>query len=178
MKSIVLAGGCFWGIEKFFSQFEGLKTETGYANGPSAEADYRAVCSGLGHTEAVRIEYPEDLHCAQLIALLFEVIDPTSLNRQGNDTGINYRTGIYTSCDKCLETAKVMLADLQKQLNRPVVVEAEPLRNFVPAEEYHQHYLDKNPLGYCHLPPAILHDQKMPSLEQVIQAYPGLEKVL
>ena len=70
------------------------------------------------------------------------------------------------------------IADLQKQLNRPVVVEAEPLRNFVPAEEYHQHYLDKNPLGYCHLPPAILHDQKMPSLDQVIQAYPGLEKVL
>ena len=178
MKEIVLAGGCFWGIEKFFSQFDGLKTEVGYANGLTETATYQQVCAGSGHTEAVRIEYPDSVSCAQLIAVLFEVIDPVSLNRQGNDVGINYRTGIYAISRQQESIAKAMIGDLQKHYARPIAVESEPLKHFIPAEDYHQKYLDKNPQGYCHLPKPLLSGHQLPELENVLQAYPSLKALI
>lgn len=177
MKSIVLAGGCFWGLEKFFEQFPGLKTEVGYANGKTENPTYQQVCSGSGHTEALRIEYPDDIELPQLLAPFLAIIDPTSLNRQGNDVGINYRTGIYSNNLKDIQTARLMIADLQKKMQKPIVVEVGALEHFYPAEEYHQKYLDKNPGGYCHLPRDIMFGHRLPTMEEVEKVYPGIKEL-
>ncbi len=93
MNTICLAGGCFWGLQKFFDQFDGLKTETGYANGNGDSVTYTQVCAGSGHAEALMIEYPNTIELPQILAAYFAAVDPVSVNRQGNDIGINYRTG-------------------------------------------------------------------------------------
>lgn len=178
MKTIVLAGGCFWGLQKFFDQFDGLKTEVGYANGSSKQVTYREVCNGSGHAEAVKIEYPESMGLDQILAAYFAAVDPTSLNRQGNDAGINYRTGIYVTSQTEADTAKAMLKDLQAHFAAPIQIEVRWLENYCPAEEYHQKYLDKNPGGYCHLPKMLLSGHILPTQQQVLEAYPSLEKVL
>ncbi|MBR6322093.1 MAG: peptide-methionine (S)-S-oxide reductase MsrA, partial [Lachnospiraceae bacterium] len=97
MKTIYLAGGCFWGVQKFFDQFPGVvKTEVGYANGPDSAPSYREVCDNSGHAETVRIDYDEqEISLTKLLKYYFMVIDPLSVNRQGHDSGIQYRTGIY-----------------------------------------------------------------------------------
>lgn len=175
MKEIILAGGCFWGLQKFFDQFPGVETETGYANGVGNCPSYQQVCSGSGHTEAIEICYPDSIELPQLLAAYFAVIDPVSVNRQGNDVGINYRTGIYSTDPKDLETARIMMQDLQKHFDKPLAVEVMPLQNFYPAEEYHQKYLDKNPGGYCHLPRNLMSGHSLPSMESVLKVYPGLK---
>lgn len=175
MNTIVLAGGCFWGLQKFFDQFPGIHTEVGYANGAMPDPTYQQVCAGSGHTEAVKIEYPDSIHLAQLLAVFFAVVDPTSKNRQGNDVGINYRSGIYYTEPQQKVIAARMLTDLQKHYDRPVVVELLPLENFYTAEEYHQKYLDKNPYGYCHLPRTVMSGHILPSMEQVEAQYPDLK---
>lgn len=177
MKSIVLAGGCFWGVQKFFDQFAGIHTVVGYANGMSEKPTYQQVCQGSGHTEAVEIFYEKPIHLVQILAAYFVIIDPTSLNRQGNDIGINYRTGIYSNDEQDLKIARVMIADLEKRIHARVVVETGPLDQFYDAEEYHQKYLDKNPGGYCHLPLSILRGHSLPSMEQVMAAYPSLSQL-
>lgn len=178
MKSIVLAGGCFWGLQKFFDQFAGLKTETGYANGSSDKTDYRAVCAGSGHAEAVLVEYPDDLSPAQILAAYFAAVDPVSVNQQGNDVGINYRTGIYVQNEKDLQIARAMIADLQKHFKAPIAIEVKYLENYCPAEDYHQKYLQKNPGGYCHLPGGLMSGHILPTLQQTIEAYPSLKSIL
>ena len=153
-KTIFLAGGCFWGMQKYFDQFAGiLETETGYANGPTADPTYREVCADSGHAETLRIVYdPAKISLRQILDDYFLVIDPLSVNRQGHDTGIQYRTGIYYSDPAALPAILLRAAEEEKLIGAPLAVEILPLENFYPAEEYHQKYLDKNPGGYCHIP--------------------------
>ena len=154
METIYLAGGCFWGMQKFLDQFDGVReTEVGYANGPDAAPSYEEVCADSGHAETVRIVYdPQKLPLTQLLEKYFLVIDPVSVNRQGGDAGIQYRTGIYYTKDSQLPEIEAVYRREQEKAGVPLAVEVEPLRNFFSAEEYHQKYLDKNPGGYCHIP--------------------------
>lgn len=154
MQTIYLAGGCFWGLQKFFDQFDGvLKTEVGYANGPDKAPSYQDVCNDSGHAETVKVVYDEDkMSLEQLIVYYFMVIDPVSVNRQGHDEGIQYRTGIYYTDEAQLPTIRAVFDREQEKAGVPLAVALEPLKNFFSAEEYHQKYLDKNPGGYCHIP--------------------------
>ena len=154
MKTIYLAGGCLWGTQKFFDQFDGVvRTEVGYANGPDTAPTYEDVCRSSGHAETVLVEYDETrISLEELLRYYFMVIDPVSVNRQGNDAGIQYRTGIYYTEKKMPDEIEKVYEEEQKKAGKPLAVEVEPLRNFFSAEEYHQKYLDKNPGGYCHIP--------------------------
>jgi peptide methionine sulfoxide reductase msrA/msrB len=156
-KQIYLAGGCFWGLEKYLSLIAGVSATTvGYANGLTANPSYKDVKSqAAGHAETVRVEYDDEkLRLEELLALFFQAIDPASLNRQGPDQGIQYRTGVYYTDEADKWIVEESLEYLKKKFEpqgRAVVTEAKPLENFYPAEEYHQKYLDKNPGGYCHV---------------------------
>ena len=155
MKKIYLAGGCFWGTQKFFDQFDGvIRTEVGYANGPDVPVvTYRDVCAGSGHAETVLVEYDGDvMPLKTLLRHYFSVIDPLSVNRQGEDSGLQYRTGIYYTSEDQLDDIKTVYGEEEAKAGAPLAVEVAPVRNFFPAEEYHQKYLDKNPGGYCHIP--------------------------
>jgi methionine-S-sulfoxide reductase len=153
-KMIYLAGGCFWGTEKYLGNLKGvIDTEVGFANGKTEKPSYEQVCrNNTGHAEAVRVQYDgEIISLSCLLRLFFQVIDATSLNRQGHDKGTQYRTGIYYTDLADEPVIKNELAILQDSCGSPVVVECLPLSNFYDAEEYHQDYLDKNPAGYCHI---------------------------
>ena len=159
VKTIYLAGGCFWGTQKFFDQFEGVTfTQVGYANGPTENPSYQQVCASSGHAETVRIDYdPEKIGLDELLDAYFLTVDPTSYHRQGGDMGIQYRTGIYYVSPGDLPVLQARLEKEQEKYKAPILVELGPLENFYPAEEYHQKYLDKNPGGYCHIPRHLLH---------------------
>lgn len=154
MAQIHIAGGCFWGTEKYLSSLEGVvATEVGYANGRTENPSYEDVCyKNTGHAETVKVEYdPNVLPLGELLKLFYEVIDPTSVNRQGYDVGTQYRTGIYYIDENDLPIIKESLKELKREYPVPLAIEVEPLNNYYPAEEYHQKYLDKNPGGYCHI---------------------------
>lgn len=153
-KEIYLAGGCFWGTEKYLSEIKGiLSTSVGYANGNTENPTYEEVCHhNTGHAEAVKVEYdPNEISLAYILTLYYDVINPTSVNRQGGDTGTQYRTGIYYVDDQDLDIIKESINELQKKYDKPIAIEVMPLKNYYLAEEYHQKYLDKNPNGYCHI---------------------------
>ena len=153
-KLIYLAGGCFWGCQTYFDLTKGvLSTEVGYANGPTANPTYEQVKhEHTGHAETVKVEYdPEVLPLQTLLEKYFAVIDPTAVNHQGEDYGIQYRTGIYYVDEADRPVARACLDALAKKYDAPLAVELKPLENFYPAEEYHQKYLEKNPGGYCHI---------------------------
>ncbi|HNX61934.1 MAG TPA: peptide-methionine (R)-S-oxide reductase MsrB [Candidatus Limiplasma sp.] len=155
MAEIYLAGGCFWGTEKYIASIPGtLSMQVGYANGDTDCPTYDEVCHhNTGHAETVKVVYnPERLPLPFLLELYYEAIDPTSVNRQGGDRGTQYRTGIYYTDPADLPVIKRSLTALQSRLDQPVAIEVLPLANFYPAEEYHQKYLEKNPTGYCHIP--------------------------
>ena len=154
MKTIYLAGGCFWGVQKYFDQFDGvIATEVGYANGPDEAPSYQDVCRSSGHAETVKIDFdPEVLSLTDLLKYYFMVIDPLSVNRQGNDRGIQYRTGIYYTEEEQLPEIRAVYDAEEEKAGAKLAVELMHLQNFFPAEEYHQKYLDKNPTGYCHIP--------------------------
>lgn len=155
IKSIYFAGGCFWGTEHFFKQIEGVTfTETGYANGSTPDPTYRQVYTDTtGYAETVHVEYDNDVIDLEfLVRMFFKAIDPTSLNRQGEDVGTRYRTGIYYTDAEELPCIKKIYDEIGRQYESPLVVELEPLKNFYRAEDYHQDYLENNPDGYCHLP--------------------------
>ena len=155
MKEIYLAGGCFWGTEHYFKQIRGvLSTQTGYANGNTNNPSYEQVYTdATGYAECVHIVYnPEVVTLRLLLNLFFRSIDPTSLNRQGEDCGTRYRTGIYFTNQADITTIREVYSTIESTIGKPLVVEVEPLQCFYPAEEYHQDYLDKNPRGYCHIP--------------------------
>ena len=158
LKEIYLAGGCFWGVQKFFDQFDGVvSTEVGYANGPDIAPSYRDVCDSSGHAETVRVGYDDAvISLEQLLDYYFMVIDPLSVNRQGGDSGIQYRTGIYYVEEAQLPAVRAACERVSAAVGAPLAVEVGPIQNFFPAEEYHQKYLDKNPGGYCHIPRAKL----------------------
>lgn len=168
LEHIYFAGGCFWGVEGYFQRIAGVEaTEVGYANGKSEDTEYRRVMD-TGHAETVHIVYDRNrIHPAELVLHFFRMIDPTSLNRQGNDVGTQYRTGIYAEDEKILDMADEMIKRLQEKYDEPIVVEVEKLENFVVAEEEHQDYLTKNPGGYCHINLNTAYD---PLLDQV--SYP------
>ena len=152
---IYLAGGCFWGMEALMQSIPGvLDAQSGYANGTgAADADYRTVRTGqTGFRETVRVEYdPEQVSLDALLLAYFYVIDPTVENRQGNDIGTQYQTGVYYTNDRARETVE-RIAAIERGRSQAFFVEIGPLVNFYPAEEYHQDYLAKNPGGYCHIP--------------------------
>lgn len=155
MKEIYLAGGCFWGTEHFFKQIKGVvQTEVGFANGHTVNPTYKEVYTdSTGYAETVRIAYdPQVATLEFLLNMFFKAIDPTSLNKQGHDEGTRYRTGVYFTDDADLPVIRKVFAEQQALLPHPIVVEVEPLRQFYPADESHQDYLDKHPDGYCHLP--------------------------
>ena len=154
MQTIYLAGGCFWGMQKFFDQFTGVvSTQVGYANGPDDAPSYQDVCQNSGHAETVRIDYDETkLSLPELLDLYFMVIDPLSVNKQGGDEGIQYRTGVYYTDPDQLPVIQAAFDGEAQKVGTPLAVELLPLQNFFPAEEYHQKYLEKNPGGYCHIP--------------------------
>jgi methionine-S-sulfoxide reductase len=157
-KQIYLAGGCFWGTEKYLSLIPGvIRTEAGYANGNTACPTYEDVCyRDTGHAETVLVEYdPAILELSRLLALFYRAIDPTAINRQGADRGVQYRTGVYYVDEGDLPVIRRSLEELQKNYDKPIAVECEKLKNYYPAEEGHQKYLDKNPGGYCHIGPAV-----------------------
>lgn len=154
-KEIYLAAGCFWGAEHYLKCVRGIvKTETGYANGNISHPTYREVYTDrTGYAETVHVVYdPDVLGLDRLIQVYFKAIDPTSLNKQGGDEGTRYRTGIYFTDPSDLPLIEEVWQEEQQRWSQPLVVEKEPLRNYYPAEDYHQDYLDKNPDGYCHLP--------------------------
>lgn len=154
MKKIVLAGGCFWGMEAYFKRFDGIiKTEVGYANGDTLTPTYQEVCSNTtGHAEVLYIEYdPNVMPLETILEYFWKVIDPTLLNRQGGDIGSQYRTGIYYLDETDKDLLVASKEKEQEKYDVPIVTEIMPLMYYYAAEEYHQKYLDKNPGGYCHI---------------------------
>ncbi len=151
---IYLAGGCFWGTEAYLKRIPGvLETEVGYANSSVPDPTYEQVCSGAtGAAETVRVVFDADvLPLPLLLAAYLRTVDPFALNRQGNDVGTQYRTGIYWT-DPADEAAVVSaLVNLARTAGKNPRIEAGQLQNFYPAEAYHQDYLGQNPLGYCHV---------------------------
>ena len=169
MKTIHLAGGCFWGAEHYFRNIEGvIGTEVGFANGDTPDPTYEQVYTDTtGYAEAVKVVYdPEILPLEELLRDYFVAIDPLSLNKQGEDCGTRYRTGVYYSDLEDFPVARKVFDEVRAGYDRPLAVELEPLRGFFPADERHQDYLVKNPDGYCHLPlklfryPRLLSDLK------------------
>lgn len=155
MKEIVLAGGCFWGVEEFFARRDGVvETEVGYANCREDNPTYERVCSQItGCTEAVRVVFDEKAIAMEtLLDAFFSVIDPTVKNRQGPDIGSQYRTGLYYTDAEQAAAFRQAVKRVAKTVDKPIVTEVLPLENFYPAEAYHQRYLKKNPGGYCHIP--------------------------
>ena len=155
MSEIYFAGGCFWGTQHYLKQINGvIRTEAGYANGNLPNPTYEQVYTDTtGYAETVRVQFdPTVLSLEYLVEIYFLSIDPTLLNRQGGDIGTRYRTGIYYCQPEQQPIIEAVCRRVAEKLDTPIVVEVEPLRNFYPAEEYHQDYLDKHPDGYCHIP--------------------------
>ncbi len=166
LREIYFAGGCFWGVEEYFSRIPGVEeTSVGYANGSTNRPDYGSVCSGTtGHAETVFARYdPLKVSLATLVRQFFKIIDPLSVNRQGHDAGTQYRTGIYFSDAADEEELASLMAEEQKKHASPLAVELLPLKKYWPAEEYHQDYLKKNPGGYCHIDFSSLKELPRPS---------------
>ena len=151
-KEIYLAGGCFWGMQGYFNRLNGvIDTVVGYANGNIENPTYQQVKSHeASHAETVKIIYDESvISLTKLLEHFLRVIDPYSINHQGEDYGMQYRTGVYYINESDKDVIKKYF--ISKQKRRPFVIEILPLYNFYDAEEYHQDYLDKNPTGYCHI---------------------------
>ena len=154
MKEIVLAGGCFWGVEEYMSRISGVvETKVGYANGTKENPTYEQVCSNTtGHAEAVYIKFDEKIISLEdLLNRFWRIIDPTLKNRQGPDIGSQYRTGIYYIDEKDLPIIEKTYNEQKEKYQVEIATEVEPLKVFYDAEEYHQNYLKKNPGGYCHI---------------------------
>ncbi|MGV8984417.1 peptide-methionine (S)-S-oxide reductase MsrA [Clostridium sp.] len=154
LSEIWLAGGCFWGIEAYMSRVYGVYDVTsGYANGNIDNPTYEQVCTGeTNFAETVHVLYdPERVSLETLLTSFFKVIDPTSENRQGNDVGDQYRSGIYYKNEMDKKVIDIVINSQQKKYTSKIYTEVMPLKNFFLAEEYHQDYLEKNPNGYCHI---------------------------
>ena len=149
---IYLAGGCFWGLEASMERIQGVTDAvSGYANGKGDTTNYQLL-HATDHAETVKVTYdPNKISLDKLLQYYFRVIDPTSINKQGNDRGRQYRTGIYYQNEQDKAVIEAALKTLQSKYQEPIQIEVEPLKNYVEAEEYHQDYLKKNPNGYCHI---------------------------
>ncbi len=155
LPTITLGGGCFWCTEAVFVQVRGVTdVESGYSNGHVTQPSYEQVCSGTtGHNEVVRLTYdPTQISLREILEIFFVIHDPTTLNRQGNDAGTQYRSGIYWSTSEQEKVVEHMLSEMNeaKLFNQPIVTEVQPLTNYWPAEDYHQDFFERNPnQGYC-----------------------------
>ena len=152
MAEIYLAGGCFWGLEEYFSRISGvLQTSVGYANGQVETTNYQLI-KETDHAETVQVVYDEKVvSLREILLYYFRVIDPLSVNQQGNDRGRQYRTGIYYKDEEDLPTINTVVREQELLIGRKIAVEVEKLRHYILAEDYHQDYLKKNPGGYCHI---------------------------
>ncbi len=177
-RELYLAGGCFWGTEQYLSNVKGVvSTLVGYANGLTANPTYEEVCRGdTGHAETVKVVYDdEQITLPFLLSLYYDVINPVSINRQGNDLGRQYRTGIYFTDRADEEPIHTSITALQKGYSERIVIEVAPLEKFYPAEEYHQNYLEKHPGGYCHIP-SVKFEQVKQAVDPALRfARPGRE---
>ena len=154
VNTIYLAGGCFWGVEAYMKKIDGIvDAVSGYANGNTENPSYEDVLyKNTGHAEAVEVKYdPKKINLEQVLLYFFKVVDPTTLNKQGNDRGTQYRSGVYYTDEAQIEEIDKVIAIEQKKYKKDIVVEVFPIYNFYKAEEYHQDYLKKNPGGYCHI---------------------------
>ena len=152
MAEIYLAGGCFWGLEEYFSRISGvLQTSVGYANGQVETTNYQLI-KETDHAETVQVIYDKKIvSLREILLYYFRVIDPLSVNQQGNDRGRQYRTGIYYLEEADLPTINTVVREQELLIGRKIAVEVEKLRHYILAEDYHQDYLKKNPGGYCHI---------------------------
>lgn len=152
MAEIYLAGGCFWGLEEYFSRISGvLQTSVGYVNGQVETTNYQLI-KETDHAETVQVIYDEKaVSLRDILLYYFRVIDPLSVNQQGNDRGRQYRTGIYYKEEADLPTINTVVREQELLIGRKIAVEVEKLRHYILAEDYHQDYLKKNPGGYCHI---------------------------
>ena len=154
-QTLVLGGGCFWCTEAVYKEVRGvLDVESGYSNGQAQQPSYEDVCTGTtGCNEVVRLVYdPSQVSTRELLEIFFVIHDPTTLNRQGNDVGTQYRSGIYVTTQEQRATAQALIEELtaENAFGRPVVTEVLPLQNYWPAEDYHQDFFERNPhQGYC-----------------------------
>ncbi|MGL4450055.1 MAG: peptide-methionine (S)-S-oxide reductase MsrA [Sarcina sp.] len=154
MKEIVLAGGCFWGVEEFFRRLDGvIETEVCYVNGRTDHPTYESICHGnTNYAEACKVVFDENIiSFEELLDKFWTIINPTSLNKQGNDVGSQYRTGIYYFDPIDIATIDLSIEKEQKKYEKKIVTEVKPLERYFRAEDYHQKYLVKNPNGYCHI---------------------------
>ncbi|ERK57668.1 methionine-R-sulfoxide reductase [Gemella bergeri ATCC 700627] len=154
IKEIYLAGGCFWGVEEYFSRLDGVvETTVGYANGNSEVAEYKLL-KQTNHAETICIKYDIDkISLREILLHYFRIIDPLSVNKQGNDIGTQYRTGIYYTDEEDLKEIEKIYKEKEDEYHQALAVELEVLKHYIKAEEYHQDYLKKNPNGYCHINP-------------------------
>lgn len=150
---ITLAGGCFWCLEAVYEQVQGVTSvESGYSNGHVRQPSYQQVCEGnTGHAEVVRVNFDnQTIGLREVLEIFFSIHDPTTLNRQGNDVGPQYRSGIYFHEPAQSAVAQSAIDEVRGAIGRPVVTELKPLDNYWPAEPYHQRYFERNPnQGYC-----------------------------
>ena len=153
LQTITLGGGCFWCLEAVYELVDGVTAvESGYSNGHVPNPSYEAVCSGrTGHAEVVRVTFDaERISLREILEIFFSIHDPTTLNRQGNDVGTQYRSGIYVETPAQEGVARELLAEANAAHGGKVVTELKPLANYSKAEAYHQHYFANNPQqGYC-----------------------------
>jgi peptide-methionine (S)-S-oxide reductase len=155
VQTIVLGGGCFWCTEAVYKEVRGITdVESGYSNGEVESPSYDAVCTGrTGHAEVVKLTYdPAQITLRQILEIFFVVHDPTQLDRQGNDVGSQYRSGIYYTTPEQKQVAEDMIRQMsqEKLFGKPIVTEVRPLENYWPAEDYHQDFFERNPTqGYC-----------------------------
>ena len=155
METITLGGGCFWCTEAVFVNVKGITdVESGYSNGHVVRPTYEQVCTGdTGHNEVVKLVFdPAQISLREIFEIFFVIHDPTTLNRQGNDSGTQYRSGIYYSSPEQAVVAQAVISEMTQSgvYNRPVVTEVVPLTNYSAAEDYHQDFFARNPnQGYC-----------------------------
>lgn len=155
IETITLGGGCFWCTEAVYERVRGVTAvESGYSNGHVVGPSYEQVCTGnTGHNEVVRVSFDtEEISLREVLEIFFVVHDPTSLNRQGNDVGTQYRSGIYTTSPQQEQVAREVIAEMTASgtYRSPIVTEVLPLANYSRAEDYHQHYFAQHPnQGYC-----------------------------
>ncbi|HEY9097065.1 MAG TPA: peptide-methionine (S)-S-oxide reductase MsrA [Hydrogenophaga sp.] len=155
LQTLVLGGGCFWCTESVYKNVKGVTdVESGYSNGQETAPSYEMVCTGrTGCNEVVKLEYdPSQISTREILEIFFVIHDPTTLNRQGNDTGTQYRSGIYFTTPEQQQTAQALIDELTKDnaFGSPIVTELQPVAHYFPAEEYHQDFFERNPnQGYC-----------------------------
>ncbi|WBP84042.1 peptide-methionine (S)-S-oxide reductase MsrA [Mycoplasmopsis edwardii] len=152
-KEVFIAGGCFWGVEAYFSRLKGVEDASSYyINGGFEGVSYQEVCQASSHAEAVKVVYDDMLISEETIWNLYlNIVDPYSLNKQGNDKGVQYRVGIYSNDQELLNKYKALNEEFIKNEGKENYLEFLPVSDQTRAEEYHQKYLDKNPNGYCHI---------------------------